>query len=169
MKTFRFSVSALPFILGGFVCSGFAAETPNPAEAEYYKITTFPTPPGAALEVGSVELLPDGRVALGTRRGEVWIASNVQTASAEGVWDQNSASFVADPSLPATAKIQYTRFAEGQHEILGLAYKDGWLYATNRYEVLRMKDETGAGKATRFETVCDKWGVSGDYHEYSFG
>lgn len=145
------------------------AESPDPAEAEYYKITTFPTPAGAAMEVGSVEFLPDGRVALGTRRGEVWIASNAQNATTPGVWNAQTLKFEADPAAPAKDSISYQRFAEGQHEILGLAFKDGWLYATNRYEVLRMKDETGAGKATRFETVCDKWGVSGDYHEYSFG
>ena len=93
MKTFRFSVSALPFILGGFVCSGFAAETPNPAEAEYYKITTFPTPPGTALEVSSVELLPNGKIAVGTRRGEVWIASNAQKSTAQGIWNATTSTF----------------------------------------------------------------------------
>ena len=142
------------------------AEAPDPTEAEYYKITTFPTPPGTALEVSSVEFLPDGRVAMGTRRGEVWIASNAQNATNTGVWNPKEMKFEADPAAEAKNSVTYQRFAEGQHEILGLATKDGWLYATNRYEVLRMKDETGAGKATRFETVCDKWGVSGDYHEY---
>ncbi len=55
------------------------------------------------------------------------------------------------------------------HEILGLGWRDGWLYATIRYEVLRMKDEDGDGRADLFETVCDQWGISGDYHEYAFG
>jgi hypothetical protein len=86
------------------------------------------------------------------------------------VWNPQKAVFEIAPDAPAgSSTVSYQRFAEGQHEILGLAYKDGWLYATNRYEVLRMKDEGGTGRANRFETVCDKWGVSGDYHEYSFG
>ncbi|MDB6172097.1 MAG: putative rane-bound dehydrogenase domain protein [Chthoniobacteraceae bacterium] len=120
-----------------------------PQESDYYSITTFNTPDGAAMEVGSIELLPDNKLALGTRRGEIWTVSNAQDA---------------DPS-----KVKYQLFASGQHEVLGLAYKDGSLYATNRYEVLRLKDEDNDGRADLFETVCDQWGVSGDYHEYAFG
>ncbi|MEA3209310.1 MAG: hypothetical protein QOE70_2367 [Chthoniobacter sp.] len=121
----------------------------SPQESDYYPITTFETPKETALEVGSIELLPGGKIALGTRRGEIWIVANAQD--------------------PDPTKVQYQLFASGQHEIFGLAYKDGWLYATNRYEVLRMKDNDGDGRADSFETVCDKWGVSGDYHEYAFG
>ena len=38
-------------------------------ETDFYKILTFTTPPGQVLEAGAFELLPDGRVAMGTRRG----------------------------------------------------------------------------------------------------
>ncbi len=158
----------LPFLLGS-VASVSLADAPDPAEMEYYRITTLPTPAGATLEASSIELLPDGRVALGTRRGEVWIASNAQNSTTEGVWNKTTLTFEAPTGTAPDTQIRYQRFAEGQHEILGLAYKDNWLYATNRYELLRMKDEAGKGTATRFETVFDKWGVSGDYHEYSFG
>ncbi len=124
-----------------------AADTPK--EADFYKITTFTTPQTTAMEVGSIELLPGNKLALGTRRGEIWIVSNAGDA---------------DP-----AKVQYKLFASGLHEVLGLAQKDGWIYATIRYEVVRMKDEDGDGRADVFETVCDKWGISGDYHEYAIG
>jgi sugar lactone lactonase YvrE len=127
----------------------FAASPQEVEEAKYYKITTFTTPQETAMEVGSIELLPDNKLALGTRRGEVWIVSNAGDA---------------DP-----AKVQYKLFASGQHEVLGLAHKDGAIYATNRYEVVKMKDTDGDGRADVFETVCDKWGVSGDYHEYAIG
>jgi hypothetical protein len=145
------------------------AQTADLAEQEYYKILTFPTPPNTALEVGSIELLPNGDLALGTRRGEIWMVSNAQSSDVEGVWNQKDQLFEAGPSSSNKKAIRYTRFAEGQHEVLGLAHQSGWLYTTNRYEVARLKDETGKGKATRFETVCDRWGVSGDYHEYAFG
>lgn len=121
----------------------------DPQESDYYQITTFTPPQEAVLEVGSIELLPDHRLALGTRRGEVWIVSHADEAD--------------------SAKAEYTLFASGLHEVLGLAWKDGWLYATSRYEVLRMRDEDGDGRADVFETICDQWGVSGDYHEYAFG
>lgn len=132
-----------------------AAPAPAPAgqdqEADYYKITAFDGPPGAALEVSSMELMPNGRIALGTRRGELWIASGVDSTDA--------------------SRLKYQLFASGQHELLGLAYhaQDDSLWATNRYEVVRIKDDDGDGRADSFQTICDKWGVSGDYHEYAWG
>lgn len=120
-----------------------------PQESDFYKITTFTTPTETALEVGSVELLPDHKLALGTRRGEIWIVSNANQA---------------DPS-----KVSYKLFASGLHEVLGLGYKDGALYATTRYEITRIKDEDGDGRGDVFENVNDQWGVSGDYHEYAIG
>lgn len=135
-------------ILCGAILSTAFAFAADPKESDYYAITTFETPKDTALEVGSIELLPGGKLALGTRRGEIWTVAN---AGGEA------------------SKAQYQLFAIGQHEVLGLAYKDGWLYETNRYEVARLKDDDGDGRADSFETVCDKWGVSGDYHEYAFG
>jgi len=137
-------------ILSGLLLTTAAAalHAADAQESDYYKITTFDTPKETALEVSSIELLPGGKLALGTRRGEIWTVSNA----------------TGDPS-----KVQYQLFASGQHEILGLAWKDGWLYETNRYEVAKLKDDDGDGRADEFLTVCDKWGVSGDYHEYAFG
>jgi len=140
MKTIR--------ILCGIILATAAVRAADPVESDYYKITTFDTPKETALEVSSIELLPDNKLAVGTRRGEIWTVSNAG-------------------SEPANVK--YQLFASGQHEVLGLAYKDGWLYETNRYEVARLKDTRGDGRANIFETVSDKWGVSGDYHEYAFG
>ncbi len=129
------------------LCRTALAEAPQ--ESDYYRLTTFATPPGTALEVGSIELLPEGKLALGTRRGEVWLVENAHEA---------------DP-----ARVKYQLFASGLHEVLGLGWKDGSLYATTRYEVTRLRDEDGDGRAEVFETVTDGWGVSGDYHEYAFG
>ncbi len=125
------------------------AHAADPVEADYYKITTFDTPKDTALEVGSIDLMPDGKLVMGTRRGEIWVASGVSSSDANAV--------------------QYTRFASGQHEVLGIAYKDGAVYATNRYEITKIKDVDGDGRADTFDTLCDKWGVSGDYHEYALG
>ena len=138
------ALSRLLLVLGPTLLSAAA-----PAESDYYTITTFNTPAETAMEVSSIELLPDNKLALGTRRGEIWTVANASAA---------------DPS-----KVEYKLFASGQHEVMGLAYKGHSLYATNRYEVVRLKDEDNDGRADLFETVCDQWGVSGDYHEYSFG
>jgi glucose/arabinose dehydrogenase len=120
-----------------------------PTEDDYYKLHRYILPEGEVLEAGALEMLPDGKIALGTRRGEVWIIER-------GLTDN-----------PKDAV--FTRFAHGLHEILGLAYKDGWLYVTHRPDVTRIKDSTGKGRADTFEVVTDGWEISGDYHEYAFG
>ena len=119
------------------------------SEADYYKILTFTPPTGEVLEAGGMEVLPDGKLAVGTRRGEIWLIDN---------------AYDPDPS-----KAKFTRYAHGLHEVLGLAYKDGWLYVTHRPDITRIKDSTGKGKADTFEVVTDGWEINGDYHEYAFG
>ncbi|HYF34554.1 MAG TPA: hypothetical protein VD994_04630, partial [Prosthecobacter sp.] len=137
----------LPSLL--FALSSALLSAADPHESDFYKLTTFTTPAETAMEVGAIELLPDNKLALGTRRGEIWIVSNAHQA---------------DP-----AKAEYKLFASGLHEVLGLGYRDGWLYATIRYEIVRIKDADGDGRADIFENVNDGWGVSGDYHEYALG
>ena len=120
-----------------------------PTEDDYYPIHRFQVPEGVVLEAGAIETMPDGKVAVSSRRGEIWMIENAYSPD------------------PKAAK--FTRFAHGLHEVLGLAYKDGWLYATQRCEITRIKDAKGTGKADTFETFCDGWSISGDYHEYAFG
>ena len=122
-----------------------SAMAQTPQEEEYYRIITVPTPEGVLLEVGGVATLPDGRIALSTRRGDVWIIEN------------------ADGSAP-----QYTLFASGLHEPLGLLYHQGALYAAQRGELTKLIDKDGDDKADVYETVY-AWPLSGHYHEYSFG
>jgi len=141
---------AAAVLAAGDMRAGRAAEsmpaTSQPTEADFYAVTTLAIPDEAFLEVGALEWLPDGRLAVASRRGEIWT--------------------IADPT---GATPSWRRFAHGLHEVLGLAWKDGWLYVTQRPEVSRLEDADGDGVADTFETVADGWGVSGDYHEYAFG
>ena len=90
-------------------------------EDEFYPILRFEPPKGQVLEGGAIEMMPDGKVAVGTRRGEIWIID------------------YALESDPKNAR--FTRFAHGLHEILGLAQKDGWLYVTQRPDVSRTRED----------------------------
>jgi hypothetical protein len=72
-----------------------------------------------------------------------------------------------DQGQPTAAS--FHRFAEGLHEPLGLAQRDGWLYVTQRPDVSRIRDSDGDGTADEFEVFAQGWGLSGDYHEYAFG
>jgi glucose/arabinose dehydrogenase len=118
-------------------------------EDDYYRLIRFPMQPRIVLESGALEFLPGGKLAVATRRGEIYFADQ---PLAENPDDAN-----------------FTLFASGMHEILGLAWREPWLYCVQRGEVTRIKDENGDGRADVFETVCDDWGITGDYHEYAFG
>lgn len=122
--------------------------TPPAPETAYYVIEEIPIPDGVELEVGGLALLPSGDLAVATRRGEVWIVEN--------------------PDGWGDRRPFFRRFAHGLHEALGLAYKDGALYAAQRGELTRLRDTDGDGRADAFDTVFD-WPVSGNYHEYSYG
>ena len=93
-------------------------------------------------------MLPNGNLAVSTRRGDIYTVSN---------------------PLGKADDMKVKLFARGLHEPLGIHWSDGWLYATQRCEVTRIKDEDGDGRADVFETLTDGWGINGDYHEYAFG
>lgn len=131
---------------------------PSTDEAEYYKVYTMLLPNDVVLEVGGLATLPDGRPIVSTRRGDVYIV--------DGAYDE-----------PAF-NCKFTRFATGLHEPLGIAArteKDAAgkdvvaVYCVQRGELTRMTDTTGDWVADEYRTFSDGWGVSGNYHEFSFG
>jgi hypothetical protein len=118
-------------------------------EDEVYPMLKFPIPKGIVLEAGGLELMPDGKtVAVSTRRGEIWMVEN---------------AYDPDPS-----KAVFKLWAQGLHEVLGLAWKDGWLWAQQRGEFTKLKDADGDGRADTVRTVSAGYEISGDYHEYAF-
>jgi len=120
-------------------------------ENEYFKVTTIPVPSDLALEVTGLATLPDGRLAVAIRKGEVWI---IEGAGAE---------------KPALEQLKYTKFADGLHEPLGLTLHKGSLYTTQRAEVTQLIDNDGDDQADEYRTAARGWGVSGNYHEYAYG
>ena len=116
-------------------------------ESKYYKIVEIPMPKGAAIETGSFEVLPDNRLAIGARRGDIYLV--------DGAFDKNP-------------QPKYHRFASGLDEIFGMSYKDGAFYITQQTEVTKITDRNNDGRADRFETLSDVWGFR-HYHEFSFG
>jgi len=132
-----------------FALGSLSAAAQEPREEDYYRIHTVPLPPGLALEVGGIAMLPDGRPLICTRRGEVWIVEGALDGSGEGA--------------------SFKLFMEGLQEPLGLLVHEGWVYVTQRGELSRMRDADGDDRAEELETVCDTWRVSGNYHEYNFG
>lgn len=132
-------------LLAALALAGRTLAQDSPGEGDFYKIVKVPVPEGVLLEVGGVATLPNGSMAVSTRRGDVYTIEN-----------------------PTGRTPYFRKFASGLHEILGLVYKDGSLYCAQRGELTRLTDRNGDGVADRYETV-HAWPVSGHYHEYSFG
>lgn len=116
-------------------------------ESQYYQIVEIPIPKDVHLEAGSFADLPDGRIAIGTRRGDIWLLTG------------------ADEKHPQP---KFERFAAGLDEVLGLDYRNGAFYVTQQTEVSRIRDTDGDGRADSFETLSDKWGFN-NYHEFAVG
>src|SRR5262245_29086142 len=110
------------------------AKEPAPTEDDYYRLVTIPIPEGVVLEAGALEMMPGERLAVATRRGEIYLVDNARSDNPK-------------------RDVKFSRYAHGLHEVLGLAYRDGWLYASQRGELTRLKDSNSDGRADVFETV----------------
>ena len=133
--------TCLPILSVGFALAA------SSDESEYYQIDTLPAD-HLRMEVGAMMLRQDGRMMVGTRTGEIYIIENAY-----------------GPPEQASFKL----WARGIAQPLGLLEHEGWIYTAQRGELTRMKDVDGDDQCDLFETVCDDWEISGNYHEYNFG
>jgi hypothetical protein len=129
------------FAMAASVCA-------QPKESDYYQIETFTAPEGVTLEVSGMTTLADGRLMLATRLGDI---------------------FVVEGANGPVEEARFSLWAQGLSHPLGLQEHNGWIYTAQRAELTRMRDSNGDGRADRFETVSDRWEISGNYHEYNFG
>ncbi len=116
-------------------------------EREFYPIVSIPLPKDTVIEAGAFAALPDRRMAVGTRHGEIFLMDGVD----------------APKPIPS-----FHRFATGLDEIFGLTWKGNAFRVTQSCELTRVSDANGDGVADRFETISDAWGYA-NYHEYAFG
>ncbi len=146
----------LLFVVVGFLLhSAFVGQAQSAAsrltseepatEADFSAILNVPSPEGVLLEVGGLATLPNGDLAVTTRRGDVFIVEN-----------------------PTGDHPFFRTFASGLHEVLGVAYKNGALYCAQRAELTRLTDTDQDGKADLFETIY-AFPLSGNYCEYNYG
>ena len=120
-----------------------------PADRDHWTVEDLPLPAGCVMEVGGMGFLSDGRLAIATRRGQVWIVEN--------------------PLADDLSEVKVTLFHEGLWEGLGLSIVDDRIHVLQRGELSRLEDNDGDGVCDAVVTVADDWGVSGHYHEFAFG
>ncbi len=117
-------------------------------EAKYYPIVNIPIPKDTPLHPGCFDFLPDGQLAVGTRRGDIYLIKG---------------ALEPQPTLNPT----YHLFATGQDEIFGIDWKDGSIITTQFGEVTKITDTTGDGTADHYHTLTNNWGYA-EGHEFAF-
>ena len=69
-------------------------------QSDFYLRQEIPLPPGEVMEIGSIALMPEQKIAVTTRRGDLWICT--------GAYGED------------LTKVTWKKFAQGLHEPLGM-------------------------------------------------
>ena len=115
------------------LASNLTAQQPATIPAGY-RVETVPLPDGVAFGVSGLSFAPDGTLYVCTREGQVWTLANNK----------------------------WQLFATGLHEPLGIyvAPKTSKVFVVQRPELTELIDQDGDGRAERFRTVTDAWGLT---------
>ena len=120
-------------------------------EKNAYVVDTVPLPKGnpwnAWMRTTALDFFSDGRLAVSTYGGDVYVVS--------GLDDQ-------------LARVEWRRFATGLYEPLGLKIVDDTIYVTCRDRLLRLHDLNHDGEADFYENFYGDLDVSSGYHAYHF-
>ncbi len=120
-------------------------------DASPYVVDTV-TVPGSnpwksKLRFAGFDFFSDGRAAVSTWNGDVWVVSGM------------------DAGLE---KLTWKRFATGLHQPLGLTIVDDVVYVTTRDGVERLVDLNKDGEADFYENFNNDVHTSGGFHEFAF-
>lgn len=137
---FFLEVLFLFVLVHALAASRVLAQAPSTA----YRVEDVITPLGIAPEVSAIAFTQGGDLVVAFRLGTVW-----RRDRDTGAW---------------------SLFASGLFWPLGiLAGDDGELFIAQVPELTRVVDTDRDGRADLYETVCDQWGLSGNYHEFIAG
>ncbi len=102
-------------------------------------------------KVGGMDFLSDGRLVVSTwdTEGGIYILDGV---------DGN------DPE-----SITYKKIASGLAEPLGLKVVDDRIFIIQKQEITELVDTNSDDIIDEYRTLCDDWGVTANFHEFSFG
>ncbi len=106
-----------------------------------------PNPWGAPMFVGGFDFFPDGRAAVCTFHGDVFLVSGLDEKLEHVTW---------------------RRFASGLYHALGLKIVNGEIYVTCRDGIWRLKDLNGDGEADFYEAFNFEVKVTKSFHEFVF-
>ena len=116
-----------------------------------YALDNLPVPLKNAyntwMRTSSLTFFPDGRLAVGTMSGDVWIVSGI------------------DDDLQ---NVNWQRFAAGLYEPMGMKVVDGVLTVSTRGRLVKLHDYNNDGEADFYEAFHNEQEPSNGWHAYSF-
>lgn len=144
-------------------CTVVFAESPSSLRDRFYQIENIATSKttsfsrsadwdpgeGITLEVSGIEKYDEKRLIICLRNGDVLILNNPDTA--------------------AKSQPDFTLFATGLHEPLGIAKRGDSFFLAQRSEVTELKDLDGDDQADLYQRFARPWEITGNYHEYAYG
>lgn len=98
------------------------------------------------MRIVAFDFFPDGRAAVATLDGDVWIVSGIDDTLEHVVWK---------------------RFAAGLFQPLGLRIVDGVIYALGRDQITRLQDLNQDGEADYYENFNNGCMISTGFHEFA--
>jgi hypothetical protein len=99
------------------------------------------------MRIAGLDFFADGRAAICTWSGDVWIVSGLDRELQNVTWK---------------------RFAAGLFQTLGLKIVDGQIYALGRDQITRLVDLNGDGEADSYENFNNDVQVTPGFHEFAF-
>ncbi len=121
------------------------------ADDAAYVLDTLPVPEEnpwkAWMRLTALDFLSDGRAAVCTWSGDVWVVSGI------------------DRKLEA---VSWTRFATGLYEPLGLKVVDDKVCVLGRDQITRLHDLNGDGEADFYENFNNDSNAMANYHAFAF-
>ena len=106
----------------------------------------YENPWNSYLRIVALDFFPDGRAAVATLDGDVWIVSGI------------------DAKLE---KLSWKRFATGLYQPLGLRVVGGTVYVLGRDQITRLHDLNGDGEADFYENFNNDCALGPSYGEYA--
>lgn len=104
----------------------------------------YQNPFGALFFCTGLDFVGDGRVAVSTCHGDVWLATIDEKAD----------------------EVSWQRFATGLYHPLGLKVVDGKVVVLERGQLTRLHDLNGDGEADFYECVSNAWDTGAGEHSY---
>ena len=106
----------------------------------------FPNPWNARTFFGGFDFFPDGRAAICTFHGDVFVVSGIDDA---------------------LEKVTWRRYATGMFQPLGLKIVDNRIYVLGRDQITRLHDLNNDGEADFYENFNNDIIITSNYHEFA--